>query len=144
MTGTPGTTARGGGPGGRGAAPPGGAGTRPPGRVRHPVRDAGRAGGPPVRPRGKVRYLDAVVDRSGLVMAKDIRGRVGRLTAEVDAMGARLQDVEDQVAELASKGARVPAPNWSAMDQVHPRGRAGRAVGVGGPGPGPVPGVAAR
>ncbi len=57
------------------------------------------------------------MDRSGLVMAKDIRGRVGRLTAEVDAIGARLQDVEDQVAELASKGARVPAPNWSAMDQ---------------------------
>ena len=65
----------------------------------------------------KVRHLDAVVDRSGLVMAKDIRVRVGRLTAEVDAMGARLQEVEDQVAELASKGARVPAPNWSAMDQ---------------------------
>ena len=66
---------------------------------------------------GKVRHLDAVVDRSGLVMAKDIRGRVGRLTAEVDAIGARLQEVEDQVAELASKGARVAAPNWSAMDR---------------------------
>ena len=74
----------------------------------------------------KVRHLDAVVDRSGLVMAKDIRVRVGRLTAEVDAIGARLQEVEDQVAELASKGARVPAPNWSAMDRVHPRSRAGR------------------
>ena len=65
----------------------------------------------------KVRHLGAVVDRSGLVMAKDIRGRVGRLTAEVDAIGARLQEVEDQVAELASKGARVPAPDWFAMDQ---------------------------
>ena len=65
---------------------------------------------------GKVRHLDAVVDRSGLVMAKDIRVRVGRLTAEVDAIGARLQDVEDQVAGLASRGARVPAPNWPAMD----------------------------
>jgi len=65
----------------------------------------------------KVRRLDAVVDRSGLVMAKDIRARVGRLTAEADALGARLHDVEDQMAKLASKGARVPAPNWPAMDQ---------------------------
>jgi hypothetical protein len=58
-----------------------------------------------------------VVDRSGLVMAKDIRARVGRLTAEADALAARLHDVEDQVAKLASKGARVPAPDWPAMDQ---------------------------
>jgi hypothetical protein len=65
----------------------------------------------------KVRHLDAVVDRSGLAMAKDIRGRVGRLTAEAGALAARLHDVEDQVAKLASKGARVPAPNWPAMDQ---------------------------
>ena len=65
----------------------------------------------------KVRHLDAVVDRSGLVMARDIRGRVGRLEAEADALAARLHDVEDQVAKLASKGARVPAPNWPAMDQ---------------------------
>ena len=65
----------------------------------------------------KVRHLDAVVDRSGLVMAKDIRGRVGRLTAGAGALDTRLQDVEDQVAKLASKGARVPAPNWPAMDQ---------------------------
>ena len=64
-----------------------------------------------------VRRLDAVVDRSGLVMAKDIRDRVGRLTAEAGALAASLQDVEDQVAKLASKGARVPAPNWPAMDQ---------------------------
>ena len=84
------------------------------------------------------------MDRAGLVLAKDIRVRVGRLTAEVDALGARLQEVEDQVAELASKGARVPAPNWSAMDEADPRSRAGAAVRVGGPGPGPVPGVAAR
>ena len=64
-----------------------------------------------------VRHMDAVVDRSGLVMAKDIRARVGRLTAEAGALGARLQDVEDQVAKLASTGARVPAPDWPAMDQ---------------------------
>ena len=65
----------------------------------------------------KVRHLDAVVDRSGLVMAKDIRARVGRLTAEAGALAARLHDMEDQVATLASKGARVPAPDWAAMDQ---------------------------
>jgi hypothetical protein len=65
----------------------------------------------------KVRHLDAVVDRSGLVMAKDIRARVGSLTAEAGALAARLHDVEDQVARLASKGTRVPAPNWPAMDQ---------------------------
>ena len=67
--------------------------------------------------RGKVRYLDAVVDRAGLALAKDIRARVGRLTAEVNTMGARLQDTEDQLAELADGGSRVPAPNWSAMDE---------------------------
>ncbi len=64
-----------------------------------------------------VRHMDAVVDRSGLVMAKDIRARVGRLTAKAGALGARLHDVEDQVAKLASTGARVPAPDWPAMDQ---------------------------
>jgi hypothetical protein len=67
--------------------------------------------------RGKVRYLDAVVDRAGLALAKDIRGRVGRLTAELDALGA-LQDTEDRLAELAEAGSRVPAPNWSAMDEA--------------------------
>jgi hypothetical protein len=63
-----------------------------------------------------VRHLDAVVDRSGLVMAKDLRVRVGRLTAETGALAARLHDVEDQVAKLASRGGRVPAPDWYAMD----------------------------
>jgi hypothetical protein len=68
--------------------------------------------------RGKVRYLDAVVDRAGLALAKDIRARVGRLTAEVDALAARLQDTEDQLAALADGGSRVAAPNWSAMDEA--------------------------
>ena len=68
--------------------------------------------------RGKVRYLDAVVDRAGLALAKDIRGRVGRLTAELDALGARVQDTEDRLAELAEGGSRVPAPNWSAMNEA--------------------------
>ena len=67
--------------------------------------------------RGKVRYLDAVVDRAGLALAKDIRGRVGRLTAELDALGARVQDTEDRLAELTESGSRVPAPNWSAMNE---------------------------
>ena len=67
--------------------------------------------------RGKVRYLDAVVDRAGLALAKDIRARLGRLTAEVDAIGARLQDTEGRLAGLAEVGSRVPAPNWSAMDE---------------------------
>jgi hypothetical protein len=68
--------------------------------------------------RGKVRYLDAVVDRAGLALAKDIRARVGRLTAEVDALAARLRETEDQLAALAGGGSRVPAPNWSAMDEA--------------------------
>jgi hypothetical protein len=68
--------------------------------------------------RGKVRYLDAVTDRAGLALAKDIRARVGRLTAEVDALAARLHEVEDQLAALADGGSRVPAPNWSAMDEA--------------------------
>jgi hypothetical protein len=68
--------------------------------------------------RGKVRYLDAVVDRAGLALAKDIRARVGRLTAELDALGSRVQDAEDQLAALADGGSRIPAPNWSAMDET--------------------------
>jgi hypothetical protein len=68
--------------------------------------------------RGKVRYLDSVVDRAGLALAKDIRARVGRLTAELDALGARVHEVEDGLAELAEAGSRVPAPNWSAMDEA--------------------------
>lgn len=68
--------------------------------------------------RGKVRYLDAVVDRAGLALAKDIRARVGRLTAELDALGTRVQEAEDWLAALAEAGSRVPAPNWSAMDET--------------------------
>ena len=87
--------------------------------------------------RGKVRYLDAVVDRAGLALAKDIRARVGRLTAEVDALGARVQDMEDQVADAGRKG--VPRPGTQLVR--HGPGRAGRragqAVRVGGPRPGP-------
>jgi hypothetical protein len=67
--------------------------------------------------RGKIRYLDAVVDRAGLALAKDIRARVGRLTAELDALGTRVQEAEDQLAALAG-GSRVPAPNWSAMNET--------------------------
>jgi hypothetical protein len=68
--------------------------------------------------RGKVRYLDAVVDRAGLALAKDIRARVGRLTAELDALALRVMEVEDQVKDLADGGSLTPAPNWSAMDEA--------------------------
>jgi hypothetical protein len=68
--------------------------------------------------RGKVRYLDAVVDRAGLALAKDIRVRVGRLTAELDALGARVQETQEQLAALAAGGSWVAAPNWSAMDEA--------------------------
>jgi len=68
--------------------------------------------------RGKVRYLDAVVDRAGLALAKDIRARVGRLTAELDALATRVRESEDQLAALADGGSRVPAPNWSVMDDT--------------------------
>ena len=51
--------------------------------------------------RGKVRFLHAVVDSAGLAFAKDIRIRVLRLTAELDA--------------------RVPASKQTGLDQASPR-----------------------
>ena len=78
------------------------------------------------------------MDRAGLALAKDIRARVGRLTAEVDALGARLQDAEDQLAELA-EGRPGPGTQLVRHGRGRAGGRAGQAVRVGDPRPGPVP-----
>jgi hypothetical protein len=58
-----------------------------------------------------------VVDRSGLAFAKDTRALVLRLTATVDAMDAKVADLDQAVQDLQDGGSRVPAPNWDGMDQ---------------------------
>ena len=67
--------------------------------------------------RSQVRFVHSVVDRSGLAFAKDTRALVLRLTATVDAMEAKLADLDQAVQDLQDSGSRAPAPNWAAMDQ---------------------------
>ena len=55
--------------------------------------------------REKVTYLDAVIDRAGLLAAGDIRRRVSRLTTD---LGTLASQVEAQAATLAK--ARLPGP----------------------------------
>jgi hypothetical protein len=67
--------------------------------------------------RSQVRFVHSVVDRSGLAFAKDTRALVLRLTATVDAMEAKVADLDQAVQDLQDSGSRAPAPNWDGMDQ---------------------------
>jgi hypothetical protein len=66
--------------------------------------------------RSQVRFIHSVVDRSGLVFAKDTRALVLRLTATVDATAAKVDGLDQAVQDLQDSGSRLPAPNWDAMD----------------------------
>jgi len=68
--------------------------------------------------RRTVRFVESVVDRSGLAMAKDIRSRVGRLTADLDALAAKVDELDATVTALQSGGDRVPAPNWVGLTEA--------------------------
>jgi len=68
--------------------------------------------------RRKVRFIESVVDRSGLAFAKDTRSLVTRLTAELDALAGKVEDLAQAVDALHSGGDRVPAPNWVGLPEA--------------------------
>ena len=68
--------------------------------------------------RRKIRFIESVVDRSGLVFAKDTRALLARLTADLDATAAKVAGLEHAVQDLRDGGSRVPAPRWDRMDQA--------------------------
>jgi hypothetical protein len=68
--------------------------------------------------RRKVRFVESVVDRSGLVFAKDTRSLVVRLTAELDTLAGKVEDLAQAVDALQSGGDRVPAPNWVGLSEA--------------------------
>jgi hypothetical protein len=68
--------------------------------------------------RRKVRFVESVVDRSGLAFAKDTRSLVTRLTAELDTLAGKVEDLAQAVDGLHSGGDRVPAPNWVGLPET--------------------------
>ena len=68
--------------------------------------------------RAKVRFVESVVDRSGLAFARDTRSLVTRLTAELDALAGKVEGLAQAVAALHSGGDRVPAPNWVGLPEA--------------------------
>jgi hypothetical protein len=62
--------------------------------------------------RAKVTYLDAVIDRAGLLAAGDIRRRVSRLTADVGKLASQVEAQAATLAKAMAGGPRAQAPTW--------------------------------
>jgi hypothetical protein len=62
--------------------------------------------------REKVTYLDAVIDRAGLLAAGDIRKRVSRLTADLGKLASLVEAQAATLAKATTAGSRAQAPTW--------------------------------
>jgi len=62
--------------------------------------------------REKVIYLDAVIDRAGLLAAGDIRRRVSRLTADLGKLASQVEAQAATLANALAAGPRAQAPTW--------------------------------
>jgi hypothetical protein len=62
--------------------------------------------------RQKVTYLDAVIDRAGLLAAGDIRRRVSRLTTDLDKLASQVDAQAATLAKALTAGPRAQAPTW--------------------------------
>ena len=62
--------------------------------------------------RENVTYLDAVIDRAGLLAAGDIRRRVSRLTADLGKLASQVEAQAATLANALAAGPRAPAPTW--------------------------------
>ena len=62
--------------------------------------------------RAKVTYLDAVIDRAGLLAAGDIRKRVSRLTSDLDKLASQVEAQAVTLANALTAGPRAQAPTW--------------------------------
>jgi hypothetical protein len=67
--------------------------------------------------RAKVTYLDAVIDRAGLLAAGDIRRRVSRLTADLGKLASQVEAQAATLAKALTAGPRVQAPTWVGLSQ---------------------------
>jgi len=62
--------------------------------------------------RAKVTYLDAVIDRAGLLAAGDIRRRVSRLTTDLSKLASQVEAQAATLAKAMAAGPRAQAPTW--------------------------------
>jgi hypothetical protein len=62
--------------------------------------------------REKVTYLDAVIDRAGLLAVGDIRRRVSRLTADLGKLASQVEAQAATLAKALAAGPRAQAPTW--------------------------------
>ena len=62
--------------------------------------------------RQKVTYLDAVIDRAGLLAAGDIRRRVSRLTTDLGMLASQVEAQAASLAKAMAAGPRAQAPTW--------------------------------
>jgi hypothetical protein len=62
--------------------------------------------------RVKVTYLDAVIDRAGLLAAGDIRTRVSRLTTDLSTLTSQVEAQAATLAKALTAGPRAQAPTW--------------------------------
>jgi hypothetical protein len=65
--------------------------------------------------RAKVTYLDAVIDRAGLMAAGDIRRRVSRLTTDLSKLAAQVEAQGAALAKALATGPRAQAPTWAGL-----------------------------
>jgi hypothetical protein len=65
--------------------------------------------------RAKVTYLDAVIDRAGLLAAGDIRRRVSRLTTDLGRLASQVEAQAASLAKALTAGPRAQAPTWAGL-----------------------------
>jgi hypothetical protein len=66
--------------------------------------------------REKVAYLDAVIDRAGLLAAGDIRRRVSRLTTDLGTLASQVEAQAATLAKALTAGPRAQAPTWAGLN----------------------------
>ena len=63
--------------------------------------------------RADARFAKAAIDRAGLGLAADMRAKIGRLTADLDALAAQVEQLAHDLADAVNTGQlRVQAPTW--------------------------------
>ena len=63
--------------------------------------------------RADARFAKAAIDRAGLGLAADMRAKIGRLTADLDALAAQVEQLARDLADAVNTGQlRVQAPTW--------------------------------
>ena len=89
--------------------------------------------------RADARFAKAAIDRAGLGLAVDMRAKIGRLTADLDALAAQVEQLAQDLADAVDTGQlRVQAPTWVGLSDDDRATQLGPAPGMGGRNPGAV------